>query len=494
MTAPRTRQLLHYGAVALATLLLALFGGLLHRRWTIEAVPLIRDYWAAILFIACYVFVRSLLTLIKAFSGQDDGSLADFEMVWNEGVDALAAAGLDLRSLPVFLLVGLREEDEQNFLASARFSPSCVSPPEDVASPLRFFANREAVFVSCSGASAISAQAEVAASRPPAAVISARVNDEHTWTGDEIQRHSDAEATWEPDQFEDVNTEHLSNPALPPPTPALVDEEELLRRSGRLQHLCRLVSRTRAPFCPINGALVLIPIAWGETGGPAEARFAERVEQDLRILHAGLRLQFPVVCLFTGLQYQGDIRELIKRVREAEPAFVPNVRAGAHFPQGLPLNRENGAWVIDKGLDWFRMWIYASYTDQPSHSTNPQIYRFYCRLHGLRSGLIALVERGFGPLITREPVRLCGCYFCSISEKPKEQAFVKGVIRKLIDEQDNVAYPKARIARDRMYGVLGLACCLLIAVLACTDVALLWAKCVGRPASAASGVSHAAPR
>ena len=46
----------------------------------------------------------------------------------------------------------------------------------------------------------------------------------------------------------------------------LKNAEEVELFTGRLRHLCSLISQARAPYCPINGILLLLPWSATEQG------------------------------------------------------------------------------------------------------------------------------------------------------------------------------------------------------------------------------------
>ena len=85
------------------------------------------------------------------------------------------------------------------------------------------------------------------------------------------------------------------------PTSLMQDPAEVEYRQARLQHLCALIARTRWPLCPINGAIVYVPIEDCEKEEVAQ-QLGLIARQDLRTAEDSLKLHFPVFALLGGLE------------------------------------------------------------------------------------------------------------------------------------------------------------------------------------------------
>ena len=104
-----------------------------------------------------------------------------------------------------------------------------------------------------------------------------------------------------------------------------------------------------------------------------------------------------------------------------------------------------------------------------ANSSNPQLYRLMCNLAERRRGILELVRSALSPKFFGERVRLSGCYYCAVDPRSRQQAFVKGILDKLIEEQEHVAYPAVRAQHDRTFRNWGYVCCFGIVFLAGVD-------------------------
>src|SRR5690606_15646720 len=108
-------------------------------------------------------------------------------------------------------------------------------------------------------------------------------------------------------------------------------------------------SAARTPFCPINGLLVVAPLDGADT---------QSLKQDIQVVRESLQMLFPVVYVFSGLDELHGFSEFIDRGSRLDQRFRDS-RAGSRFPTGHPVDEQAGKWVIDKGFEWFRGWIYS---------------------------------------------------------------------------------------------------------------------------------------
>jgi hypothetical protein len=69
-----------------------------------------------------------------------------------------------------------------------------------------------------------------------------------------------------------------------------------------------------------------------------------------------------------------------------------------------------------------------------------------------------------------EPVPLSGCYFAATGETDDQQAFVRGVFEKLVEEQEDVEWTRHAVAADRGWknfaiGATAAAVCSLVGII-----------------------------
>ncbi len=479
--------LLHYGTVVVVTVLLAWFNRDVLGENTQVRTPLemVRDYWAGILFLMSYLFIRLLIYFIALLWQEDESEFGDIDRAWAAGEAGLADAGLDIRKVPVFLVNGFEDLNyEPQFFRAAGLSGKVVAPGPEVRSPLRFYASQEALFIACSDVSAVSSQFRAPPIQNAGLTMGAASPDPNqqssaTLRPDQVQQFSGAAAsqTMTPAQLNQQATGTLTPNSVMTASPAVGragrDQQgiDLRRCERRVKHLCRLIQQSRAPVCPINGLLIAVPLDW--TRPSADQSLYQSIKQDLHVLHAGLRMMFPVVCLITGLHQAGAVQELIDRVKQSKPAFGPNVRSGSHFPPALAVDERAAKWIADKGFEWFRDWIYHAFAHDLGNPSNAQLYRMLCNLDEHRAGVVRLLQGSFDQQQCGERVRLSGVYYAGIEPRTRQQAFIRGVVEKLVGEQELVAYPAAFVRHDENCRRWGYVCCLAIFILLCADVWLI---------------------
>lgn len=511
-------QLLHFLIITTITVVLAIFS----RDWVppsnvASELPQVQNWWCGILFLALYAFVRTIHYFYRLLLMEEDSAYPDIDRAWAAGMDALARNGLDIRSIPIFPILGLTEDEESQFFSGARFHARVVAPGiDEKPMPLRFFGNREALFISCPGVSAVCAQLE---SGP---LLSGGIS---SYAGEDSGAAS--VATLEPggqsrpaQEMDAPTTETLApgqqSPAtdLPPSPPAEAAAGGTLepgmagsaatmlpgghstgggvsRSTGpgepltarkldecrrRLRHLCRLISRYRQPFCPINGAAIMVPLAWSDLTTQAAT---DPARQDVEVLHAGLQMQFPVVCFFNGLNKVEGLREYIQRSSQVDSRFSTKVRAGSHFPSGHPVDEQAAKWVSARAVDWFRRWIYSAFAQDLHSSSNSKLYQLLCDLDGRRQRLAHFIGTVFGGKPDGTAIRLSGCYFCGSEPSTRRYEFVKDVIDKLTNEQDQVAWSEYRLWQDHRQRRLTNCMYATIVILLLVNAGLLWWKFSG---------------
>lgn len=474
---PWAYQLIHFFVVILVTLLLGFFSRSLPGGNNIGfGSAFVRNHYWGILFILLYLFVRMVLYVVSLFRIEEESEFPEIDEAWALAMEGLEAEGLDIQNLPVFLVAGLPADEEAAFFSGAKFEAKVIAPSADQRRmPIRFFANHDALFISCSGVSSICRQ-ELSKS----GMMSGRSAGENqgTLTGESTQmpNHAGGGQTLAPGQMGVGQTLAPGNfgvgqtlqpgalsaiQTLSPGAgaaaarqgavrdcPPLSDDE--LEACGQgLRYVCRLLTQSRQPFCPMNGLLLAVPLEWSNRMNQG---IYQSIRKDLTGLHQSLQMHFPVVCVFSGLNQLNGLDVFIQRSAEVDPRFGAQLRAGSHFPMGHTIDTQAANWVIHRGIEWFRRWIYSAFAKSLTNQSNTILYRLLCDLDGRRQQLANLLKTAFADATEGEPIRLCGCYFSGLDASAKKYVFVKDVVDKLISEQNNVAWSPQRIWQDESRG------------------------------------------
>ncbi|HEX4150143.1 MAG TPA: hypothetical protein VHY20_14185, partial [Pirellulales bacterium] len=116
----------------------------------------------------CALLIAIPLVIYRALRLWLEGDAPPFPDVnyaWQVGIESLESHGLDVHTLPVFLVLGAADEHQQQDLMNASgLEFRCRGVPEGPAT-LHWYANPDAIFIHCQEASSLSALAELQAKR-----------------------------------------------------------------------------------------------------------------------------------------------------------------------------------------------------------------------------------------------------------------------------------------------------------------------------------------
>ncbi len=510
---PIVYSIIHYTFIISVTLVLAYYS----TYWIPESRVtwpywFVRRFYVAIEFLLFYLFVRLLIVGIQLFLSRDLSEFEDINRAWEAGLDALAREGFDLQWLPVFVISGATPDQSKSLLESSRITWKVNGGTEDSRNAaLTFHACDEALFICLNDVGAMSRQLRKVASRGAggsagSAAASGRSDAGIPATMRPDQLRAAVEQTRRPDAADNPAGRTLapgaaaaaiaaanspashgragetirpgaiadakgSSTAPVAPASALekLSKEELQLNRRRLEYFCQLLVEQRGSYCPLNGLLQVIPLRWTQSN--AYEPLMAAVGHDVQSMHDSLHLQFPVVCLHVGLEELTGLAEFIERGKELDSRFRDS-RAGSRFPGGLAIDDKTASWVIERGMIWFRDWVYAEFAKNLASPKNRQLYQFLCALSLRRERLVRELKTAVGD--SRQPVRLTGCYFSATGPDAPRQAFVQGVMQRLMSEQNDVAWQPEWRSRDRRY--LWLATVLSFVTLAVfsIDIYFIW--------------------
>ncbi len=478
---PIVYQLLHVILILGITITLALVSTYITPRENVRSsITFVQKYYWGILFLLFYVVVRVVILVVRLYFSEDTSEYADIERAWHEGLQAMLKAGHDIQWLPIFLVLGLDRDSTERFFKSAKSSWSVGPEGSPVGSVLTFHGNNEAIFVSCSQVGATATQV---ASNELMETGGGGHRIDNTGTATNVDTmatldggsHGNAQTlvphtgTLMPGEGDTSAPILAAKSEFRPPAKISAAEAENARR--RLNYLCRLITEERGDFCAINGVMVVIPIEWAST--PESLELLSSVTEDLKTINNSLQLAFPVATVYGGMEKLKGLEEFVKRGSSIERKFKES-RAGSRFPVGHAVDHDAGNWVIDRGLQWFRGWIYSEFSKDLGNEANKELYRLICELEESRERMSRQLELIYGEFGSDQRIRMSGVYFCATGKSKSQQAFVGGVLQKLISEQDLVAWTPEKLRRDgrhRTTGYLGFVVAAGVAVL---DFWLVW--------------------
>ncbi len=438
--------------------------------------------WLPLLFLLVYVLAWLGWWLWKLLGQEEAGSaFPDLDAAWAEALQALNHAGIDVTEVPLFLVLGRPAGPEEGLFQATQLALKVKQAPVGPNAPLHVYANADGIYVTCAGASLLGRHAGFLAGEVELTVSRGG--------GGDIAPADDPFVTHRPNKGVDKEVGDLLVQARKEgreltgrekrairrrdglPVPQLLKDTSAVEHvTTRLRHVCRLIAQTRQPYCPINGILLLVP--FDATDNEEDANQTARICQlDLTAAREVLRVQCPLFALVCDLEVAPGFRELIGRL----PAEQRHRRLGQRFPMLADMKRVNVPEMIAGGVSWIFSemmpgWIYKLFrVEAPGRDDVDEVLGGNIRLYQL---LEQMPERGerLGRVLTRGvlpddagPSLFGGCYLGATGPDPREQAFVAGVFRRLVEKQSCVAWTPAALAeeaslqRRTRYGYLTLA-------------------------------------
>lgn len=243
----------------------------------------------------------------------------------------------------------------------------------------------------------------------------------------------------------------------------VISSREATNQLQRLQYVCHQLRLARQPLCPINGVLTLIPFE-GVQARAAADELKRAIKSDVGMLQQELDLRCPVTALIVGLESERGFRELVRRVGSERAS---SQRFGRRYDVRTVATPEQLQALSAHVCGAFEDWIYTLFREQGALSRpgNTKLYSLLCKIRcTLKTRLGDVLSGGFGYDERRDandtPIPFSGCYFAATGPTADRQAFVRGVVDKLLDEQEQVEWTQRAISRDLRYyrfAALGIA-------------------------------------
>jgi hypothetical protein len=456
--------------------------------------PVILNYFLPIL-AALLIALTWVLYLIYQQLGleTDADRFPDITAAWAAGVERLARKDFHLQQLPLFLVLGRNQAGDAALFAAGKIDVQTFGPAGDA--PLRLWASPTAIFVTAPEASALGACADALAGGAAAGGESAPAFDPFKTMAPIDQTLGPDDGLGDPVRGEmeailrikergvltagqEARLKELNRMLdVQPAKPVALSAAEVATASDRLRHLCRLMVRDRAPYCPANGIVALVP--WKATESDEGVDNAQRaLRADLRTAREALGLCCPTAALVCDLEEARGFRafrdgfsgnQLAKRLGKGLP-LVPEYPAG-EYPALVERVQQ---WV---GESLFPGRVYLSLkleTAGPKGRNARELFHLYRSAWERLPRLGKLLRNGLtGAAPADEPLLFAGCYFAGTGRDEADQAFLPGFFDRMTNTEDrggalasSVAWTGPARAEDRaatrkalaiVFGVLTLA-------------------------------------
>ena len=418
----------------------------------------------------------------------------DIDFAWKSGLDALAQNGLSLASAPLFLVVGSSgPRQESSILRAAGISFRVHDLPEGPA-PLHWYASPDGIYLLISEACGLSSLAALLEKRRaeamslgetgtapqlpamPAMPVASASPDQGTIKPGQMRAGSPPPSTRSSgtimlDQFVIERETAVSQAAQPTAEveeereplaiartsdqPAILSPQESARQRARLEYVCQLIRQARFPLCPINGVLVLLPFELLQATQRETQQLEKTVRADMSCLQRELSIRCPVTALIVGMHQERGFRELVRRVGRERAAAQ---RFGRRFDVRIIPSVEAITALCALAAGVFEDWIHTLFREAEALTRpgNLRLYGLLCKMRSsLSSVLTEVLVGGFShdpnSKDLPEPIPFSGCYFAATGETDDQQAFVRGIFEKLVEEQEDVEWTRQALANNRWW-------------------------------------------
>lgn len=432
--------------------------------------PVIKFGFPALVALLLYAAIRTVLYILRQLPTARV-AFPDIEEAVNEGVAALAAAGLNIKDVPLFLAVGFSPQDERAFAESSVVGKDVSLADADLA--LHWYGDHRGIFVSMSKVSAITAQLALSqqarggrggGGQPVAMPAGAAPDD-----GDQFRtqplgamagaagaRGDGAFATMGAMNPGDYSTIAVGNPGAASTLGAIpealvianrrldADDRDLIER--RIRFFIERLREVRYPVCNINGIVLAVPYAW--TSSPGLAQLSDVVKIDMGTLQETIGAKCLCFTILTGIEQFQDFRTYMSRLDKPQL----DRRFGCGFPNPSlysPVTEDverTHAWL----MQYFERQVFELFQRKLGDPTNGDLFRLLDRIRKARSNFTRVLKQAFPDEVV-DPVYLGGVYFASFEPVSGVRLpFFNGVLAKLMQEHDEVVgWTEKSLAEDK---------------------------------------------
>jgi hypothetical protein len=449
-------------------------------KWVTARSKTVQDFYLPIFFLLMLVFSWLVYGLWSLLAADTDAiEFPDILENWVEAKKRLAASGLEIGDLPVFLMVGMPEERlDPLFLATG--VQGIIRTPSQGQPAIRIYAWEKAIFVVCPGASAWGQYCIALSSGGDVMQSGADNNPQNpaaTLGPGEAFKEMDDQAKAQlnallskaaRDQLSAEEQEELrilaekANEESTRARNVQIPENERSLQTRRLRFLCRLIRNDRKPWCSINGVVVLVPWAALETDRLTDLGIGI-LNQELVTAREVFRQRYPTFAILVDL-------ETAEGFEQFASMFHLDVRK-RRIGQGLPLvptlRAEEMRKVPDLAAKWIGTNVLPSWIlkflkfDPPTELRNSigadvdfnrNLYHLLRAVYLRCPRLAQLLARGVPSVGGRDDLAdapmLGGCYLTATGSTTNRQAFVEGVFQRVVDAQGSVSWSPEALEED----------------------------------------------
>ena len=413
---------------------------------------------------------------VKLWLEEDVSPHEDIDRAWNAGLAAIEEHGLDVRNIPIFVVLGLRDDEQaRDLFQASKLHFSFHDVPQGPAA-LHWYANPDAMYLACTQVGQLSRLAAVGETDgdfdAPMAGQSASSDPSQTLVLGRDETLDEPESDEEPDDggaaageqsiyqtmMLDVGLPQLqqqskaSAPSSKRPRRGLSKAEAQLE-TERLKYVCQLLRQARQPLCPTNGILALLTFDQVYKNDQEVKRTAR---SDLVTASQTTRLRCPTLACVTGMEAEEGFQELVRRLG---PENAKRARFGKGTNVWNPPKPEHVYAVAKHACGAFEDFSYSLFSrpDGLNKPGNTKLFALLCKIRSyVREPLANLLADSFAHDVDdqdadREPLLFGGCYFAATGNSDDKQAFLASVVHKLTELQGDLAWTGKALQSERRY-------------------------------------------
>jgi hypothetical protein len=493
-------------AIFLVTCVIVAYASFLLRPYSANYAVWLRPLRIGTILVLLVVIPLVVRQALRLWMEGDVSRFPDVDFAWKEGLAALAKSGIDPNSVPLFLVLGARDEVQARALFSASRLGLRVRDVPAGSAALHWFASPDAVYLVSTEACRLSRLSRKASELPlttspavagpridgtllPGAERSGGGRGERapslTGTlqyGAGVDREEPAAALPHLRGTMEIASSMQGGAAGGRSTAAVrLSTAETAKESARLEYVRSLLQHLRQNLCPLNGIMALLSFDVIQRGEEEGKELASALKEDLRTIHETTQLRCSVTAVVVGMEAEPGFSELVRRVgseRAADQRFGKGSRV---WSPPIPDLVEA---VSANACASFESWVYQLFREKDglTRPGNTDLYSLLIRIRqALRSRLTdILVESCASASPDRdEPMLFSGCYFAATGETGDQQAFVHSVFRKVEEQQNELAWTRRARQRDHSYRQLAWFGFLISGLLALSLVGMFVVRSLG---------------
>ncbi len=406
----------------------------------------------------------------------------DIDYAWRAGLEELARCDIDLAQVPVFLVLGTSSpESEKGVFDASRLSLRIREFPEGPAA-LHWYANPDGVFLCATDASCLSKLDALGREvmrqerAGPIPVPAGGLGIRGTIVAGEVPSGGGSPSAEGPAPSPDIRGTMVVGSAAPGEVePSAVAEKRTIAMSPaetslqeqRLRYVCGLLRRARRPFCAVNGILTVLSYPFIKRGPREGIEVQRAVRRDLETARSGLQLRCPITAMVGGMEQEPGFQELVRRVGRDRATAQ---RFGRGFPVWKPPLAERMEALASHACGAFEDWVYALFREPQALAKpgNTKLYALLCQIRRhFKRRLENILVAGYSCPDERTDAAMLfgGCYFAATGPTEDRQAFVRGVLDKLPEQQEELEWTDEALGEDLRHRRLAQAGLMLDTVL-----------------------------